>query len=126
MAAQALVDEARGTLGERGWRTRGGDAASYDDISVFVVPLGKHKDIKKYIKEERPVSALVRDDSFVKKYVNRDEVEIRTAKSLAEELNSNKENDESRQDDADAKFEEEVANFEKTLLSTGIPENEAN
>ena len=39
VAAQALVDEARGSLGERGWRTVKNEVASYDDISVFVIPL---------------------------------------------------------------------------------------
>lgn len=39
VGAQSLVDEARGTLGERGWRMLNNEVATYDDISVFVVPL---------------------------------------------------------------------------------------
>ena len=39
VAAQALVDEARGSLGERGWRTSDNEVATYDDVSVFVIPL---------------------------------------------------------------------------------------
>lgn len=39
VAAQSLVDEVRGMLGERGWRMRTNEVASYDDVSVFVVPL---------------------------------------------------------------------------------------
>jgi len=91
VAAQALVDEARGTLGERGWRTRNGNPASYDDISVFVIPLGNHMNLRKYITEEKHVPLHLREDSFVKKYVNRTEVQVHTAKSLSNELNSNQE-----------------------------------
>ena len=39
VGAQTLVDEARGSLGERGWRMANNEVASYDDISVFVIPL---------------------------------------------------------------------------------------
>ena len=39
VAAQALVDEARGSLSERGWRTSDNEVATYDDVSVFVIPL---------------------------------------------------------------------------------------
>lgn len=39
VAAQSLVDQARGALGERGWRTPENEVATYDDISVFVIPL---------------------------------------------------------------------------------------
>ena len=39
MAAQALVGEARGTLSDKGWRRVNGELASYDDVSVFVIPL---------------------------------------------------------------------------------------
>ena len=37
VAAQNLIDEARGVLGDRGWRMKDNGPASYDDISVFVV-----------------------------------------------------------------------------------------
>ena len=39
VAAQGLVDEARGFFGERGWRMLDNKNGSYDDISVFVIPL---------------------------------------------------------------------------------------
>lgn len=39
VAAQTLVDEARGSLGERGWRTSDNEVATYDDVSVFVIPI---------------------------------------------------------------------------------------
>lgn len=39
VGAQSLVDEARGSLGERGWRMLNNEVATYDDISVFVIPL---------------------------------------------------------------------------------------
>ena len=41
MAAQVLVGEARGTLSEKGWRRVNGELASYDDISVFVIPISE-------------------------------------------------------------------------------------
>lgn len=41
MAAQALVGDARGTLSEKGWRRTNGELASYDDISVFVIPISE-------------------------------------------------------------------------------------
>ena len=89
VAAQALVDEARGTLSERGWRTRNNEAASYDDISVFVVPLGRHEDIASYVNAKKQDSKLYRDGSFARKYVNRDEVEIQTRNALADKSNAN-------------------------------------
>lgn len=39
VAAQSIVDEARGIFTERGWRSRANEPASYDDISVFLVPV---------------------------------------------------------------------------------------
>ena len=39
VAAQSLIDEARGILGDKGWRTFANTPGSYDDISVFVIPL---------------------------------------------------------------------------------------
>ena len=109
VAAQALVDEARGSLGERGWRTRNGDAASYDDISVFVVPLYNHKDLKRYIKEEKNVPLHLREDSFVKKYVKRGEVELCTKGSG---LNSDPGKVESSHCEGDAKLEKIAADAE--------------
>ena len=41
MAAQALVGDARGTLSDKGWRRANGELASYDDISVFVIPINQ-------------------------------------------------------------------------------------
>ncbi len=77
VAAQALVDEARGTLGERGWRTRDGEPASYDDISVFVIPLAKHSSIKLHAASQNTIKKFQHQgESFVKRYVARDEVEI--------------------------------------------------
>lgn len=70
---------------------------------MFVVPLYRHKDVKDYIKEESPVSMLARDDSFVKKYVKRDEIVVETARSKVEELNSNKESVDRTMDDQDEK-----------------------
>ncbi|XP_065058288.1 protein phosphatase 1H-like [Rhopilema esculentum] len=89
VAAQALVDEARGTLSERGWRTRNNEAASYDDISVFVVPLGRHEDLASYVNMKKQDPKIYRDGSFAKKYVNRDEVEIQTRNALADKSNAN-------------------------------------
>ena len=73
-----MVDEARGTLGERGWRTRKGDVASYDDISVFVIPLATHMQLQKYIVKtsEHEEHGLLRTDSFEQRYGKRQEVEI--------------------------------------------------
>lgn len=39
VAAQTIVDEARGILSERGWRMPNDETGSYDDISAFVIPL---------------------------------------------------------------------------------------
>ena len=39
LIAQTVVDEARGSLSERGWRMKNKDTATYDDISAFVIPL---------------------------------------------------------------------------------------
>lgn len=113
-------------MGERGWKTRNGDTASYDDISVFVVPLCRHESILEYIKEEKRVSALARDDSFVKKYVKRDEIQIHTAKSMHVELNSNKETTEPMVDDVGAGIEQEIANSEKIDLGNVSSEKEMN
>ena len=73
-----MVDEARGTLGERGWRTRKGDVASYDDISVFVIPLATHTQLQKYIMKtsEHEEHGLLRTDSFEQRYGKREEIEI--------------------------------------------------
>ena len=51
MAAQALVNASRGVLTlEKGWRRANGEMASYDDISVFVIPL-KIRDLERTIRE---------------------------------------------------------------------------
>ena len=102
------MDEARGTLGERGWRTRNGNPASYDDISVFVIPLNNHMNLRNYIKEEKHVPLHLREDSFVRKYVNRTEVQVHTAKSLSNELNSNQEKAVPSQNENGAKTEKET------------------
>eukprot|EP00794_Sanderia_malayensis_P007341 gene7341-8161_t len=96
VAAQALVDEARGTLGERGWRTRKGEAASYDDISVFVIPLRRHSFVNQHSTVERETSDFEakhagRQDSFVKRYVDRDEVEISLGKKKSSQINGDRE-----------------------------------
>lgn len=41
IAAQELVQEARGTFTGKGWRKKNEEMASFDDITVFVIPL-KH------------------------------------------------------------------------------------
>ena len=111
------MDEARGTLGERGWRTRKGDPASYDDISVFVIPLYKHKNITEYIRDDKHVPLHLREDSFVKKYVKRGEVEVRTTRPLSKELNANRDEAEPSQCDNAAKLEEEAVDSENTNIS---------
>ena len=40
-------------MSERGWRTRGGELASYDDISVFVIPLIKYTDLQKIVTDKK-------------------------------------------------------------------------
>ena len=42
VASQTLVSEARGTMTDRGWRRGNGELASYDDITVLVIPLNAH------------------------------------------------------------------------------------
>lgn len=42
VASQTLVSEARGTMTDRGWRRSNGEIASYDDITVLVIPLNAH------------------------------------------------------------------------------------
>lgn len=43
VASQTLVSEARGTMTDRGWRRSNGEIASYDDITVLVIPLNAHQ-----------------------------------------------------------------------------------
>lgn len=44
IAAQELVQEARGLFTGRGWRKKNDEAASFDDITVFVIPLKQYVD----------------------------------------------------------------------------------
>lgn len=59
VAAQSLVDEVRGILGERGWRTRTNEVASYDDVSVFVIPLKEWSNTLNLILRSRPESSIM-------------------------------------------------------------------
>ena len=44
VAAQELVQEARGLFTGRGWRDKDDEMASFDDITVFVIPLKSYID----------------------------------------------------------------------------------
>ena len=44
IAAQQLVSQARGRFTGQGWKKAGGEPASFDDISAFVVPLKGYMD----------------------------------------------------------------------------------
>ena len=72
VAAQSLIAEARGSLGNHGWRMSSNESASYDDISVFVIPMCTWKstvdDFTDRIKKSRAESLVrLRDgsDEFV-------------------------------------------------------------
>jgi hypothetical protein len=39
IAAQELVSEARGHFTGQGWKKRNGDTASFDDITVMIIPI---------------------------------------------------------------------------------------
>eukprot|EP00111_Clytia_hemisphaerica_P003442 TCONS_00009839-protein len=60
VAAQALVDESRGVLSERGWRTIDNAPATYDDVSVFVIPLKEWKrTLDLVVRSTRPGSSVI-------------------------------------------------------------------
>lgn len=70
VAAQGLVDEARGVLGERGWRMLSNETASYDDISTFVIPLTSWKTaldnvLKLHREKTRPNSRALSVDEYL-------------------------------------------------------------
>ena len=44
IAAQELVQEARGLFTGRGWRKTDDGMASFDDITVFVIPIKRYID----------------------------------------------------------------------------------
>ena len=55
IAAQELVQAARGLFTGRGWRKTDDGMASFDDITVFVIPLKRY--IDKWRKEQNKSSS---------------------------------------------------------------------
>ncbi|XP_065663854.1 protein phosphatase 1H isoform X2 [Hydra vulgaris] len=64
VAAQSLVDEARGSFTEHGWRTIDNKNGSYDDISVFVIPLANWKAELSFILQKHSNDDCVNDSLF--------------------------------------------------------------
>ncbi|XP_047141829.1 protein phosphatase 1H isoform X2 [Hydra vulgaris] len=64
VAAQSLVDEARGSFTEHGWRTIDNKNGSYDDISVFVIPLANWKADLSFILQKHSNDDSVNDSLF--------------------------------------------------------------